>query len=362
MSALVVRASEILRDAIARGVTPGAQLAVSAGAEPVVSLALGTLDYGPDSRAVTEDTRFDLASITKLFTALALVRMSTRGAVSLRATAGEVLPDAHGSAVSRATLEDLLGHRAGLLHWAPFYKMVAPEYAGNEGARRLVLDAVMATPRGATGSVRYSDLGYMLLGECLTEIAREPLGAVIAREVSGPLGLASRVTYRGVGEGWRDAGVAPTEDCPWRGRVVQGEVHDENAFALGGIAGHAGLFGTARDVVTLGRAALDSLGGESAWFESAVMRGMIAPRAGGAHRLGWDGRGAQSPSSGERMGPRTFGHLGFTGTSLWCDPDQNVAIALVTNRVHPTRENAGIRALRPAVHDAIMEALAARGR
>jgi CubicO group peptidase (beta-lactamase class C family) len=144
--------------------------------------------------------------------------------------------------------------------------------------------------------------------------------------------------------------------------VVQGEVHDENAYALGGVAGHAGLFGTARDAVTLGRAALDCLKGESGWFEPEVMRGMIAPRAGGAHRLGWDGRGAQSPSSGERMGPRTFGHLGFTGTSLWCDPDADVAIALVTNRVHPTRENGGIRALRPAIHDAVLEALAARRR
>lgn len=358
MSPLTDRASEILRDAIARGVTPGAQLAVSAGGEPVVSLAFGALDYGPGSPAVTEDTRFDLASITKLFTALALVRMSARGAVDLGATVGELLPDAHGSAVSRATLEELLGHRAGLLHWAPFYKMVAPAHAGDEGARRLVLDAVMATPRGATGTVRYSDLGYVLLGECLREVTGEALGAVVAREVSGPLGLASRVRYRGVGGGWRDAAVAPTEDCPWRGRVLQGEVHDENAFALGGECGHAGLFGTARDVARLGRAALDCLRGEDAWFEPEVMRGMVAPRAGGAHRIGWDGRGAQSPSSGERMGPRTFGHLGFTGTSLWCDPDGDVVIALVSNRVHPTRENGGIRALRPAVHDAIIEALA----
>jgi CubicO group peptidase (beta-lactamase class C family) len=138
--------------------------------------------------------------------------------------------------------------------------------------------------------------------------------------------------------------------------VVQGEVHDENAFALGGVCGHAGLFGAARDVLALGARALDCLAGDASWLAPERMAWMIAPRPGGAHRLGWDARGAHAPSSGSAMGPRTFGHLGFTGTSLWCDPDADVAVALVTNRVHPTRENGAIRSLRPALHDAVMAA------
>jgi CubicO group peptidase (beta-lactamase class C family) len=139
--------------------------------------------------------------------------------------------------------------------------------------------------------------------------------------------------------------------------VVQGQVHDENAFALGGVAGHAGMFGTACALAELGRASLDALEGEAVWFPPAAMRAMVAPRAGGSHRLGWDGKNPEGSSAGARMSPTTFGHLGFTGTSLWCDPEAGVAVALVTNRVHPTRENGAIRALRVAVHDAVMAAL-----
>jgi CubicO group peptidase (beta-lactamase class C family) len=133
---------------------------------------------------------------------------------------------------------------------------------------------------------------------------------------------------------------------------VRGEVHDENAFALGGVAGHAGLFGSALALCERGVAMLDALRDED-----PVATSMLRAREGGTHRLGWDTRSPQGSSAGARMGPRTFGHLGFTGTSLWGDPDVDVVVALLTNRVHPTREGDGIRALRPAVHDAVREAL-----
>jgi CubicO group peptidase (beta-lactamase class C family) len=162
------------------------------------------------------------------------------------------------------------------------------------------------------------------------------------------------VHYRGITERFRESHVAPTEACTWRHRVVQGNVHDENAYALEGIAGHAGLFGTARALVEIGRASIDAVGGDTRWFDPAWMARMVSPREGGSHRLGWDGKSAGGSSAGTRMSMATFGHLGFTGTSLWCDPEARVAIALVTNRVHPTRENTGIRALRVDVHDAVM--------
>jgi CubicO group peptidase (beta-lactamase class C family) len=220
-----------------------------------------------------------------------------------------------------------------------------------------VLEAVASSACAVPGVVRYSDLGYILLGEALCMYTHTPLDAVLRAEVLAPLGLAERMHYRGVGATWRDVSIAPTERCAWRGRVVQGEVHDENAYALGGVCGHAGLFGTARDLAVLAAASLACLDGDAGWFSPERLASMIAPRAGGAHRVGWDARaegGAATPASGSAMGARTFGHLGFTGTSLWCDPDAGLAVALVTNRVHPTRENTGIRALRPAVHDAAM--------
>ena len=352
MSHLAV-AHELLRRAVADGVTPGAQLSARFPDGAVEHACVGALSYAPASPAVTLDMVYDLASLTKLFTALSLVRVGA----PLAAPLASVLPWTRDTPAGGATIDALLSHRAGLLHWAPFFRAVDPERAGTPEARRAVLDAAAREPHGPPGTVRYSDLGYMLLGEALASLRDAPLDAVITREVVAPLGLGAR--YRGVGASWQSASIAPTERCPWRGRVVQGEVHDENAFALGGVCGHAGIFGTARDVLTLGARALDCLAGDATWFAPDRMAWMIAPRPGGAHRLGWDARGEGAPSSGSRMGPRTFGHLGFTGTSLWCDPDAGVAIALVTNRVHPTRDNVGIRALRPAVHDAVMDA--ARG-
>lgn len=347
-------ARALLERAVDERVTPGAQLSVRFSDGRAESVAAGSLGYEAGSPRVTAEAVYDLASITKVFTALSLVRLSQREEIDLARDLASVLPWTRDTPAGGAKLVELLSHRAGLVHWAPFYRSVSADAAGSPEARRAVLDAVTSTPRGPAGSVRYSDLGYILLGEALAALAGDPLDRVIAREVTGPLGLS--IAYRGVGARWREAAHAPTELCPWRGRVVRGEVHDENAFALGGVCGHAGLFGTANEVCELGARALACVAGDDRWFDPQRMAWMIAARPGGAHRVGWDARSEGAPSSGTKMGPRTFGHLGFTGTSLWCDPDAGVVVALVTNRVHPTRENHGIRALRPALHDAVIAA------
>jgi CubicO group peptidase (beta-lactamase class C family) len=347
-------ARALLERAVADRVTPGAQLSARFADGARESVSVGSLDYGPDAPAVTARTVYDLASITKVFTALALVRLAHREGVDLARPIAAVLPYAANTPAADATLLELLSHRAGLVHWAPFYRAVRAEAAGTPESRRAVLAALLATPRGPVGTVRYSDLGYMLVGEALAALAGDDLDAVVRREVIAPLGL--NVAWRGVEDRWRDEAVAPSELCAWRGAVVRGRVHDENAYALGGVCGHAGLFGTADALRDLGERALACLAGDARWFDPARMAWMIERRTGGAHRVGWDARSEGSPSSGARMGPRTFGHLGFTGTSLWCDPDAGVVVALVTNRVHPTRENRGVRALRPAVHDAVIDA------
>ncbi len=345
----------VLAEAIQQRVSPGFQWAYARLQDRhTVEGCAGRLSYEETSPRVTTETVYDLASLTKVLTALTAVRLAERGWVAL----GGDLSGVVDGPLGRMRLGALLSHRAGLAAWAPLYPWVG-EATGAEAWAR-ALEALQATPRSAGEDCPravYSDLGYILAGRALASAAGLPLDALVAREVTGPLGLARSLRFRGTGSAWRDPAVAPTEDCPWRGRVVQGEVHDENAYALGGVAGHAGVFGTAGALATLGRSMLAALAGQSPWLSADAARAMIAPQPGGTHRLGWDGKSSTGASAGARMSPATFGHLGFTGTSLWCDPEAGVAVALVSNRVHPRRDNLGIRALRPAFHDALMDAL-----
>ncbi|MFO0627610.1 MAG: serine hydrolase domain-containing protein [Polyangiales bacterium] len=333
----------VIDGAIAARVTPGAALAVSwrdgarvAAGHPDVRRACVTTP--PRSRP----RRATTSSLTKPFTAWAAARLAHRGALDLAAPLADTLPRAANTPVGACSLEDLLAHRAGLAAWRPLYAPTDPARAGAPETRAAMLDAVVAEPAGPTPRAVYSDLGYILAGEALAARHGGLAAALDVAEVLGALRFGPVPAEA----------CAPTEDCAWRGRVLRGEVHDENAFALGGVAGHAGLFGDAPSVCARGEAMLDALRGGD-----AVETAMLRPREGGTHRLGWDTRSPQGSSAGARMGPRTFGHLGFTGTSLWCDPDVDVAVALLTNRVHPTRAGDGIRALRPAVHDAVREAL-----
>ncbi len=336
--------SPIIDPAIAARVTPGAVVCVSLAGATSVTLAFGHLDY--ESQAVVgPHTVYDLASLTKVFTALCALRLASRGELSLDAPLGEVLPLARGTAFAARPLTALLSHRAGFEAWRPLYL----------GPREEILPGALDGPSRDDGVEVYSDLGYIALGAALEHATSTALPALIDREVLAPLGLSGRVEYRSTGEA--DLAVAPTERCPWRGRVLRGEVHDENAWAMGGVAGHAGLFGDAEAVTAVGRAALDALAGDDRWITPDAMRATLAPIPLGTHRLGWDGRSPGASSSGRYFSDASFGHLGFTGTSLWCDPERGLAVTLLTNRVHPSREGAGIKSLRPAVHDAVTRAI-----
>jgi CubicO group peptidase (beta-lactamase class C family) len=209
----------------------------------------------------------------------------------------------------------------------------------------------------------YSDLGYVLAGEALTRTTgAEDVGEVLGDAVARPLGLedalGSARMLESLGERVRFAErVVPSEVVPWRGGEVRGRVHDENAFALrgGGACGHAGMFGTVEAVLAFGVAALDAIArGKGPLATGDDLDWLVRPRHGGSLRAGFDGKSEGGGSTaGERAGRRTFGHLGFTGTSLWIDPDAEALVVLLTNRVHPTRENAAIRAARPHAHDAL---------
>jgi CubicO group peptidase (beta-lactamase class C family) len=262
-----------------------------------------------------------------------------------------------GTSSEGSTLEALGSHRAGLVaHCALF----SPLLEGRAVRRQEALCRAArgrASPEAGLHPPVYSDLGYVLLGEALSRSTGRALDDLVSHEVCAPLG-----SQAGSARKWLSADphfverVAPTEFAAFRGGVIRGAVHDENAWALSGYgsSGHAGLFGRAADVLALGTGLLDALAGRGASFLSRrTVERLLAERPGGTLRLGFDGKSAAGSSAGPSAGPLTFGHLGFTGTSFWCDPAADTVTAVLTNRVFPSRENVAIRDARPRVHEAL---------
>lgn len=340
-------------------VAPAAALGFAARTAGGWGYSVGAAGSTPSGPA-TAETVFDLASVTKPFIAVLFARLLARGVVSPRTELQSHLPEARGTAGARSTLEQLLSHRAG---FAPHRALYLPLLRQEPFSRVEALESA-ARARSAEGeggpapcAPVYSDLGYLLAGELMERACNAPLDALVEELVTQPLGVTARSARQWLARGesfqWR---VAPTEYVGFRGGLVRGIVHDENAWALAGhgLAGHAGLFGTAEAVLRFGTALLDALAGRAPHFLTPELgRTLVQPRAGGSLRLGFDGKSGPDSSAGATASPETFGHLGFTGTSLWCDPTAECVTVLLTNRVCPTRDNARIRAARPRVHDAL---------
>jgi CubicO group peptidase (beta-lactamase class C family) len=339
---------EVAAEIVRQGVAPAAAAA---------AFSVGRGDAGG-----ARDVFFDLASVTKPLLAIAVARSGLPLETPLRA----LLPELEGTDAADTPVELCLAHRAGLLAHAPLY---APLAAGLSGVDRTEALRTAATRRpdaspladGEGWAPVYSDLGYFLAGEALAaHLGARDAGEAVRELVVRPLGLLDAL---GTARDLEARGVplsevaAPTEEVPWRGGLVRGRVHDENAWALGGEGGcgHAGLFGTVEAVAALGRAILASAVGASPspLLAPGALRWMLRERPGGTLRAGFDGKSAEGSSAGTVLGPRTFGHLGFTGTSLWIDPEARVGVVLLTNRVSPTRTNDRIRAARPPAHDAL---------
>jgi len=313
--------------------------------------AFGTLTYAPDSPAVTLDTIFDLASLTKVIaTATQAMRAVEAGALALDRRVADHLADWRGADRESVTIADLLEHASGLTAYLPFFR----DHQGRAEFERAICTLPLeCAPR--TQSI-YSDLGFILLGFVL-----EDVGFPIAQfrpNAEATLGFRLQAEFPDRFAELR-ARCAPTELDLWRGRLLQGEVHDENCWALGGIAGHAGLFGTASAVGEFARDVLAGLAGVKETGLSVktetlarFVRTSAVPRS--SRALAWDTMLATS-SCGTRMSPRAIGHTGFTGTSLWIDPARDLYVVLLTNRVHPSRDNNAIQPVRRALHDAIVD-------
>jgi serine-type D-Ala-D-Ala carboxypeptidase len=333
---------------------PAAVVEVGTSAEVLWREAAGALTYEPDAAAVSDRTVFDLASLTKIVaTATIAMRQIDAGSLTLDDRISRWLLRWRGADCERATVSDLLAHSSGLPAYLPLYR----DHAG----RQAFESAICATPLEFAPGTRsiYSDLGFMLLGFALETSAGRALPSQFAA-VAGELGLES-MAFPPPPNWHRE--IAPTELDAWRGRLLVGEVHDENAAALGGAAGHAGLFGSVEDVGRFARAVLQTLSGTPRLATPETMRRFVRRTTvpGSSRALAWDTM-LPTSSCGTRMSPAAIGHTGFTGTSLWIDPSSDVYVVLLTNRVYPARGNDAIQPVRREFHDAVMKTVAARAR
>ncbi|WP_328321718.1 serine hydrolase domain-containing protein [Streptomyces sp. NBC_00388] len=335
------RPAEVLAAGRERRVYSAAAWSVGTADGPLDRGWTGTRSWsGP---ALDGSELWDLASVTKPVAGLAVMALVDAGALALTDTVGTHLPEYRGGDKADLTLHHLLTHTSGMPGGVPLYR--------DHPTRAALLDAVRRLPTAAPPGtlVQYSSQGFILLGLIAEAAAGRPLDRLVAELVCAPLELTDTgFTPDAAGR----ARAVATEDCPWRGRVVTGEVHDENAVVLGGVAGHAGLFASLADMERLGRSLAG--GGRELLRPGTYARmtaghtDTLALRRG----LAWQGQDPVGSPVGDSFGPASYGHTGFTGTSLWVDPAAGRYAVLLTNRVHPSRTGDGITAVRRAFHDA----------
>jgi CubicO group peptidase (beta-lactamase class C family) len=344
---------EVVERAIVARQLPGAVVVVGRGDTVVYEKAFGQRAVAPVAEPMSLDTIFDLASLTKVLATVPFaIHAVELGRVGLDTRVADRVRHWRSDDRSMATVADLLEHCAGLTAHLPFYR----DHVGRADIEHSIATLPLEYAVGSRST--YSDLGFMLLAWILEDALETGLPAFVAQLAgmlgSGTLGFRPAHALR--------ARIAPTGTSPWRGRPLVGEVHDDNGALLGGVAGHAGLFGTAADVGRWAQAWIGGLEGDQGTpFGAArsLRRFMQRSRVPGSSRaLGWDTM-LPTSSCGTLMSPDAVGHTGFTGTSLWIDHRRGLYVVLLTNRVHPDASNQAILGVRRAVHDAAIEAFSA---
>ncbi len=358
---LFPRSSKAIREGFASGVATAFAYGVSIEGEKPQAYAgaFGQTALPPEGRAVHPRTVFDAASVSKAMgTATLAALMVDRGWLSWETPVGALLPDYKYPGIR---LRHLLAHTAGFPAWEPLWQRMRDQFEGRElwsvpiderqaAMRTLVLNIRPEVPPDTR--VLYSDISFLTLGFLLEELTGMSLDIAVSRLLWRRMGLVES-TYRRVNdsvERARALDIAATEKCPWRGGFLQGQVHDDNCWTMGGYAGHAGAFTTVPDLLLFGRR---MLGG----FLSPKVLRAVWSRAhqpvGCTRTLGWDTPSGDQSTLGPDFSPSSVGHLGFTGTSLWIDPANGLTVALLTNRVHPTRDNPKITDFRRGFHRAL---------
>ena len=361
-----------LQSAVDDGVFPGAVLAVRLRGELQCVAVAGRLSSEPPGLLVRPTTMYDLASLTKpLATVTSVLLLIQRAKVGLQDLVQQVLAELEGTPIGQITVRDLLTHCSGLPGWRPFYERfdargIVPGLSGeNQPVKQQVLQMIRDEPLIYACGARsvYSDLGFILLGFLVERLSGMALDLWCKEAIVRPLGADPLMFCPTVGRTQQGvvclnvdpSQIAPTERDEWRNRYLCGEVHDANAAAMGGVAGHAGLFGTAESVLAVSGAWLRGYHGRESILDEKLVRQFTIRQESAAQSswaLGWDTPSALS-SSGSCFSERSFGHLGYTGTSLWIDPLRELEVVLLSNRVHPNRRNEKIKTFRPLVHNLV---------
>jgi len=329
----------------------------------------------PERIPMARETIFDLASLTKpIATTTGILLLASDGALGIDDPVSKFLPDFAERDKQAVTIRHLLTHSSGLRPWRGFHDLLLDKerrtgerLIGTPAAREFVLERVLrsALVHQPGEAAVYGDLDFIVLGAVVEAVAHRPLDQFAAERVFGPLGMRDSFFVRpgdgvpGLPEAVRRR-VAATENCPWRGRIVWGEVHDPNSSVMGGVAGHAGLFASADDVMSFAQTILDVWHGRSQLLPRELLRLFLTRQhlpAGSDWALGWDTPTRGASASGKHFSEQSVGHLGFTGTSLWIDLEKEAIVVMLTNRVHLVAKRSRFE-LRPVVHDGILEAFA----
>jgi len=366
---------ESFERAIAEGVFPGAVLLIGKDDAVVYERAFGNRSLVPEKTPMLAGTIFDLASLTKpLATSVALMLLVHEKKLRLDDQVTRVIPMYGVFGKSLTTFRHLLNHTAGLPAWKAYFEEVRKgektgriNFVASRAAKNYVYEQIhRERPEAAPGTrTAYSDLGFIVLGEVVEILTGKPLDRFCQKKIFKPLELRST----GFGDLTQTRTrrlqpvaemIAPTEICPWRKKLLCGEVHDDNAYAMGGVAGHAGLFSSARDIHGLLARLSQCLLGKDNFLPQSLLQEFLSrddALKDGNFALGWDTPSPAKSASGTLFSARSVGHLGFTGCSIWWDLEKNCHVVLLTNRVHPSRKNEKIKEFRPQVHDLIMKAL-----
>jgi CubicO group peptidase (beta-lactamase class C family) len=351
---------QLLKKGLKEQVYPGAVLLAARGEDIVFFHNVGSRALIPKPFPMERETIFDLASLTKpLGTALAIMKLIDEGLVGLDIPISSLIKPFPWKDKANLTVRLLLSHSAGLPDWKPFYLELTkyPMEERKPALRRLIMEEPL--DEGPKKVSLYSDLGFMLLEWIIETVTDQDLSSFLNSSLYHPLGLnelyLDQITADTVDE---KRSFAATEYCKWRKETMQGHVHDENAYALGGYSGHAGLFGTAPDIFTLIKRLIKIYHGycsepiTTETVRTFFSRQEIVPDSTWA--LGWDTPAENNSSSGNYFSSSSVGHTGFTGTSVWIDLRENITVIFLTNRIHPSRSNEKIKDFRPKLHNLIM--------
>jgi len=346
----------VLDQAVREGAFPGAVLIVDHAGVLIHQSAHGNLGSQANTPA-TLQTWYDLASLTKILATVPLYMLAVSKGFDLNWPLAALLPDIKDKRLAASPFEYLLEHRSGLPAWLPLYKNIPQRSWGSYSAREMLFNILINLECEAVPGERelYSDLDFMLLGFCIEKYFLENMDTVFMERIANP--LKADLAYSPMENPFSfPTGVAPTQNCPDRHRVLEGEVHDLNAYVAGGVMGHAGLFGTAFGCGRVGREILNAwMDKRSIFANAAVKKFAIKKDSSRRFALGFDTPDEIDSQAGEKISKRSIGHWGFTGTGMWLDPDRNLAIVLLTNRIHPDTDNQKITQIRPKVFDAIIE-------